>query len=167
MARQRGLIGKDLQGPIRPDMRHVASSGTLRGATYRYYLLLMMMLMMTVSYADKNIFAVVLEPIKREFGLSDTQAGLLAGLAFSAGYGISSIPLSMLADRWGQRYVLAPCLILWSGMMAVCGYAHSYGQLLVGRLGVGVGEGSAGPTATAIVCEVFAVKRRVLIVSLL
>ncbi len=100
--------------------------------------------MFALNFMDRQILAVLAEPIRRDLGLSDTQLGLLYGLAFAVFYSILGIPLGRLADRFDRARILTVSVALFSLMTALCGVAASYWQLLLARIGVGVGE--AGPT---------------------
>lgn len=122
--------------------------------------LLLLALANAFNLADRVLIGVVQEPIKREFGLTDLQLGLLGGPAFAILYSLLSIPIARLADRTNRITILSVALALWSGLTALCGLAGGYLQLLVMRAGVSVGE--AGGTAPAIsyLSDVFTAERR-------
>ena len=92
------------------------------------------------SYMDRQILAILLEDIKADLLLSDTQLGLLSGLAFAIFYATLGIPVAALADRINRVNIISVALALWSGMTAMCGLAQNFTQLLLARIGVGVGE---------------------------
>jgi Major Facilitator Superfamily len=98
-----------------------------------------------VHVMDRNVLSMVLEPIRREFALSDGQLGLLSGLAFAIFYAIAGLPLGAAADRVNRRNMIFVCLTLWSAMTALSGMAGNFLQLLAARIGVGIGEAGGGP----------------------
>ena len=113
-----------------------------------------------MSYLDRMVLPTVSQPIKLEFGLSDTQIGLLNGLAFIVLYAFSGVPLSRLADRTSRTLVLAASLAFWSVATAACGLARSFGQLVLARACVGIGESACQPVGYAVVGEHFPPDRR-------
>ena len=84
----------------------------------------------TVNFIDRQILAILLQPIKEELSLSDTQLGLLSGTAFGLFYATLGVPIGRLADRYSRRGVMAICISVWSIMTALCGTAKSFGVLL-------------------------------------
>lgn len=125
-----------------------------------YYIVFVLYLVNVVLVVDKVIFSVLLEPIRAEFGLSDSQLGILAGTVYAVSMGLASIPLGMLADRVSRRNIIASCLMIWSGMTALCGMAANYVQLLIARCGVGMGEAGGGPASLSLISDLFSHKRR-------
>jgi predicted MFS family arabinose efflux permease len=113
-----------------------------------------------MSYTDRMLLPALLQPIKREFALSDTQLGLLGGFAFAIVYAVVGIPIARLADRRSRRTILACTLIVWSLMTATCGLARSFGQLALARIGVGVGEAGCVPTSLSLLSDYFPPQRR-------
>lgn len=122
--------------------------------------LFLLYLLNTMLVLDKIVFTVLLEPIKKEFHLSDLQLGLLAGSGYAVLFGIASIPFGILADRKNRRNLAAACLTFWSGMTALCGMATTFPLLLAARLGVGVGEAGGGPASLSIISDLFEHRRR-------
>ena len=112
------------------------------------------------SYMDRYILAILLEPIKADLHLSDTQLGLLSGLAFAIFYATLGLPVARLADKRNRRNIIAVALTLWSGMTAVCGLAGNFGQLLLARIGVGVGEAGSGPPSHSIIADLYPPEKR-------
>ncbi len=129
------------------------------------YTLFILMLAYSCNVMDRNILTMVLEPIRHEFALSDTQLGLLSGLSFAIFYAVAGLPLGAAADRVNRRNMIVVCLSLWSGMTAICGMAGSFVQLLVARIGVGIGEAGGGPPAMAMISDLFPAKRRATAIS--
>ncbi|MEE4210963.1 MAG: MFS transporter, partial [Parvularcula sp.] len=100
-----------------------------------------------LSVADRMILSVLFEPIKAEFGLSDTQLGLLGGLTFALFYATLGVPLAKYADRNDRRRLIAACLILFSAMTALSGLAAGFVMLVFFRIMVGVGEAGVNPAS--------------------
>jgi MFS family permease len=139
-----------LDGRTKP----AASSG------YRYYVLALLVLGNAVNFIDRTILSILLEPIKVELKLTDTQLGLLGGLAFAIFYATLGIPIASLADRWRRVNVLAISMVLWSAMTTVCGLATNFLALLLARIGVGVGEAGASPPSHSLISDYFSPERR-------
>lgn len=122
------------------------SRKTARREVSRTYVLVVLTLVSTFAYLDRYVMAAMAEPIKRDLGLSDTQLGLLTGLAFAMFYATFGIPIARLADRGDRVRIISGCITLWSAFTAACGLANSFLMLLLPRMGVGVGEaGSIAP----------------------
>lgn len=100
-----------------------------------------------LSFVDRQILSLMVEPIKQDLGLSDLQVGLLQGLAFAMLYAVVGIPIGMLADRISRRRIIAVGVLFWSACTALCGFAGSYAHLFMARMGVGLGEASLSPSA--------------------
>jgi predicted MFS family arabinose efflux permease len=113
-----------------------------------------------MSYTDRMLLPAMLQPIKREFLLSDTQLGLLSGFAFAIVYAVVGIPVARRADHRSRRAILACALTLWSLMTATCGLARSFGQLALARVGVGIGEAGCAPTSLSLLSDYFPPHRR-------
>lgn len=124
-----------------------ARFGQLRTPTgwYRHYCLGLIFIVLVIAYVDRGIFGVVLEAVKKEFGLSDLQLGLLTGPAFALFYAVMGIPLARWADMGNRRNVVALCLAIWSAMTALGGVAQNFMTLFLTRIGVGIGEAGAVP----------------------
>lgn len=122
---------------------------------YRYYVLLMLTLTSMLNIADRLIMSILLEDIKAEFTMTDTQLGLLAGLAFALFYATLGIPIARLADKANRKNILAASLLVWSGMTALCGAATGFVSLFLARLGVGVGEAGGSPPTYSIIADYF------------
>jgi predicted MFS family arabinose efflux permease len=124
------------------------------------YALTLLALASFMNYLDRMILPAVAQPIKLEFGLSDSRLGLLTGFAFVLLYAVSGVPLSRLADRTSRPLVLALSLAFWSLATAACGAARSFWQLLLARACVGIGESTCQPVGYAIVGDHYEPKRR-------
>lgn len=128
---------------------------------YSWYVVGVLTLTYAVSFVDRQIMALMIEPIRRDLGISDTQVSLLIGLAFAIFYVLLGVPIGRLADRFSRRAIIASGITIWCVMTAACGLARNYGQLFVFRLGVGVGEGSLGPAALSMISDYFPKRARV------
>ena len=103
---------------------------------------------------------ILIEPIKMEFGASDTQMGLLSGLAFALFYATLGIPVARLADRWSRRNVLAISMTTWSAVTALCATATGFWHLLLLRIGVGIGEAGGTPPSQSLLADYFPPEKR-------
>lgn len=115
-----------------------------------------------LNFVDRSIMNILADPISKELHLSDTQIGLMTGLAFTLLYSIVGLPLAGLIDRARTDRVrlLAVCLALWSSMTAVCGMATSYGTMLAARVGVGVGEAGCTPAGHSLISDIVPPEKR-------
>ncbi|MGH3627404.1 MAG: spinster family MFS transporter, partial [Sciscionella sp.] len=120
----------------------------------------MLFLGYVVNAMDRGVLSILLEPIKLTFHASDTELGLLGGLAFALFYSTLGIPIAMLADRTSRRNVLAACVALWSVMTALCGMATTFLALLLARTGTGVGEAGGSPPSHALIADYFPISKR-------
>lgn len=131
------------------------------------WLVLAMLLMLNVLLTlDKTIFLILLEPIKKEFALSDLALGALSGTAFALCMGLAGLPLGALVDRGNRRNIASACLGVWSAMTMICGAAMNYWQLLLARMMVGVGEAGGAPAALSIIADIFERGRRATAMSI-
>ena len=129
-------------------------------AAMRYYCLVVLMLVTAVSMLDRQIMSILVEPIRKDLGLDDTQMGLLSGVAFALVYATLCLPAARLADRWSRRRMIAIALTVWSSMTMLCGAAANGVQLFMTRFGVGAGEAGGGPAVTALVSDMFPMRQR-------
>jgi predicted MFS family arabinose efflux permease len=133
---------------------------------HAYYVLFMLFLVIATSLIDRNILGILLEDIKQDLQVSDTQIGLLTGPAFAVTNAIAGIPLARLADRVSRRAILAWGLAAWSVLTAIQGLTRSFPALLMTRIGVGIGEASTGPAAHSLISDYFPPDRRASAISL-
>jgi MFS family permease len=127
---------------------------------YRSYVLGVLVIVYTFNFIDRQIVGILAVPIKSELHLSDSQLGLMGGLAFALFYTFLGIPIARLADRVSRTGIMTAALALWSLMTAVCGLTHSFSQLFMARLGVGVGEAGGVAPAYSLICDYFPPKER-------
>lgn len=118
------------------------------------------------SYMDRQILAILLEDIKADLLLTDTQLGLLSGFAFAIFYATLGIPVAALADRMNRVNIISIALALWSGMTAACGLANNFIQLLAARIGVGIGEAGSSPPSHSIIADLYPAEKRALALSI-
>lgn len=128
---------------------------------YGWYVVTVLTLTYAVSFVDRQIMALMIEPIRRDLGISDTQVSLLIGFAFALFYVMLGIPFGRIADRYSRRAIIASGIGVWCLMTAACGLARNYWQLFLFRLGVGVGEGALGPAALSMISDYFPKRTRV------
>lgn len=128
--------------------------------------LALLLLCYAVNFADRTIVNTIGEAIKDDLRLSDTQLGLLGGLAFALFYATMGIPIARLAERVSRVNIIAISVAFWSGMTALCAAAGSYTQLLLARMGVGVGEAGLSPAAQSLIADYYPPKKRSTAVSI-
>jgi MFS family permease len=126
----------------------------------------MLLLVYIFNFVDRQILAILAGPIQEELNLSDGQMGLLGGLAFALLYSTLGVPFAWLADRTSRSWVIAVSLVLWSGFTALCGFAHSFWQIFLARLGVGIGEAGGVAPSYALIGEYFPSHRRAFALSI-
>lgn len=126
-----------------------------KSSVYAWYVVLLCMLAYIFSFIDRQILALMIEPIKADLNLSDTQFSLLHGLAFSLFYAFMGLPLAYLADRFSRPKIIAVGIIFWSIATAFCGLSKNFIQLFISRMGVGVGEAALSPAAYSMFSDMF------------
>ena len=126
-----------------------------RGGFYPWYVVAVLTFAFTVAFIDRQILSLLVQPIRRDLGISDTQISLLAGFAFAVFYSILGVPIARLADRRSRRAIISIGVFLWSLMTAACGLAKSFAGLFAARVGVGVGEATLSPAAYSMIADYF------------
>jgi len=139
--------------------RNIINQGEVSNP-YRNYVLLMLTLVYVFNFIDRQLLVILQESIKKELHLSDTQLGLLSGFTFAIFYVTLGIPIARFADRSNRRNTVAVSLGLWSLMTACSGIARNFIQLLLARIGVGVGEAGGSPPAHAMISDYFPPEKR-------
>ena len=107
------------------------------------------------SMMDRQILVLLIDPIKTDLNITDTQVSLLTGLAFAVIYTVSGIPMGRIADLWVRKYLIIVGVTLWSALTVSSGFARNFLQLFLARMGVGLGEAALPPTAYSIVPDLF------------
>jgi MFS family permease len=107
----------------------------------------------TLSYVDRNVIGLLIDPIKTSLGLTDTQIGLMQGLSFSLFYVVAALPLARLADRGNRPRIIAACITAWSFMTMLCGAASQFWQMMLARIGVAAGEAGLPPAALTLMAD--------------
>lgn len=120
-----------------------------------WYAVVILVIAFIFSFVDRIIIAMLVEPLKHDLGLTDTQLGLLQGLAFAVFYAAVGLPIGRWADRYSRRAIIGWGIFLWSIMTAVCGLARSFWELFLARVGVGVGEAALSPAAYSMIADYF------------
>jgi len=133
---------------------------------YAWYVVTILFLAYTLSFVDRQIMSLLIEPIKQDLDISDTQISILHGFAFAIFYTILGIPLGRLADKKNRTLIISVGIFLWSFMTAACGLARTFWSLFVARIGVGVGEAALSPAAYSMISDYFQKEKRGLAISL-
>ncbi len=139
---------------VDPDTQPAAEGGTDEPQTgrrlgWRYVVILT--IAYTCAFADRQVLSLLVEPIKHDLGVTDTQLSLLLGFAFSFFYSAMNLPAGYLVDRFGRRGLIAGGVVIWSTMTMICGFSRNYLHLLVGRAGVGISEAVIAPASYSLV----------------
>ncbi len=127
---------------------------------YSWYVLGVLVVVYILNFIDRQILSILAVDIKRSLELTDGQLGFLGGAAFAVFYALFGVPLGRLADRWHRVRLLTIGLLLWSTMTALSGFARNYLSLSLARMGVGVGEATASPTAYSLISDYFPSRQR-------
>lgn len=127
---------------------------------YKWYAVGVLTAVYASSQVDRQIMAMLLEPIRLELNASDTQMGFLVGLTFAVFYATLGMPIAMLADRSNRRNIIVGAISIWSAMTVLCGYAGTFVQLALARIGVGVGEAGSTPPSHSIISDLFPPEQR-------
>jgi MFS family permease len=122
---------------------------------YAWYVVIFLTLAATVSIIDRQILALMIGPVKRDLGVSNTMMGLLGGFAFTSFYTLLTWPMARLADSRSRRNIIAAGIFFWSLATVSCGLAVRYWQLFIGRMGVGLGETTLYPSAVSMLSDYF------------
>jgi MFS family permease len=133
---------------------HAAAAAT-KASPYAWYALGILFLVYVLNFIDRQIITILAPGIKRDLGLDDADIGFLYGTAFAVFYALFGIPLGRLADSWHRVRLLTIGLALWSAMTALSGFARNGTQLGLARMGVGIGEATASPSAYSLISDLF------------
>ncbi|HMN52665.1 MAG TPA: MFS transporter [Sphingopyxis sp.] len=129
-------------------------------ALRRNVALAMLFVVGTINFVDRQLLAMLIEPIRADIALSDTQFGLLTGLAFALFYAGMGVPVAILADRWNRIRLIGIACILWSGFTAACGLVSNFWQLALMRFGVGAGEAGGTAPSVSVLADYYPPDRR-------
>lgn len=138
----------------------------VRVTWYAWYVTFILTACYTLSFLDNKVPFILVQLIKKDLSLTDTQMGILAGPAFSLTYAICTIPLSKLSDRLSRKYIIVSAVTIWSAFTASCGFAHSLGSFMFGRVGVAFGESALTPAAHSIIADYFPERQRAKVISI-
>ena len=133
---------------------------------YAWYVLALLSITYIFNFIDRQILAMLIEPIKQEFGVSDTAMGFLSGFAFVFFYTIVGIPIARWADRGSRKVIITLALTIWSGMTAACGLARNFVELALLRVLVGVGEAGGSPPSHSLIADYFSPQKRATALSI-
>ena len=136
------------------------NSSPNHSSNYKWFVLGILTLVYTFNFIDRQILVILQEPIKADLGLSDTQLGLLTGFSFAVVYVTAGIPIAWLADRSNRRNIVAASLGIFSVMTTLSGMVQNYTQLLLARLGVGLGEAGGSPPSHSMLSDYFPEEKR-------
>jgi len=140
--------------------REDQTDGSPTSKGYANYVLGVLFVVYIFNFVDRQVLSVFIGPIKEEFGASDTQMGLLVGFAFALLYTIAGIPIARWADKGNRRNIIALGLLVWSAMTVLSGFARSFMQLALARVGVGIGEAAGSPPAHSLIADYFTLDKR-------
>jgi MFS family permease len=143
--------------PVRPPSQPSNPSATSSG--FAWYTVIILTACYTLSFIDRQILGLLVGPIKKDFGASDTQIGLLTGLAFSLFYTFLGLPLGRIADTRNRRNLIGVSVLLWSFFTGCCSLARSFWSLIFTRIGVGFGEAGLSPAAYSLFADTFPKER--------
>ncbi len=152
-------VGEEVQAAAEAPVR------TLPSPVTRYYVLVILTLVAVVNTLDRQIMTIMVEPIRLELGLNDSQMGFLTGVAFALVYSTLCIPAARLADRWPRRWIITSAVAVWSVMTIACGFAQNAVQLFLARFGVGFGEAGGTSPAHALISDLFPRERRATVLA--
>jgi MFS family permease len=127
---------------------------------YAWYVLTVLVIVYMLNFIDRQILSILAEDIKRDLKLTDGDLGFLFGTAFGVFYSLFGIPIGRLADNWSRTRLLTIGLTIWSGMTALSGFSTNLLQLSAARIGVGVGEATASPSAYSLLSDYFPKRQR-------
>jgi len=127
---------------------------------YSWIVLFLLCAVYSFNWMDRYVLVILLEPIRKDLGLSDTAAGLLTGFVFSSVYALAGFPIARLADRGSRRTVIAIAVAAWSVMTTGAGFARGFFTLAIARMGVAVCEAGCSPPAHSLISDYFPPRRR-------
>jgi MFS family permease len=132
-----------------------SASETAPRLGYAWWVVIALTSIYTLSFVDRQILGLLVPSIKRDLGVSDTQIGLLQGLAFSLFYTLMGLPIGRIADRWNRRNLIVGGILVWSFFTTMSSVAKSFVLLFSTRIGVGIGEASLSPAGYSMLSDYF------------
>lgn len=135
------------------------SNGAFPPTATAWYMTAVLFLLYWLSLLDRLVISLLVDPIRRDLGISDFELSLLQGFAFGLFYAVCGLPLGWLVDRFSRRWVIFGGVTIWTLSTAFCGLAHSYWQLFLARIGVGAGEAALSPAAYSLMADSFPAHR--------
>lgn len=133
---------------------------------YAWYVVGVLMVVYIFSFMDRQILNLLIDPIKEDLNVTDTQMSYLGGLAFAVFYTFFGIPIGRMADSRNRKVIISVGLAMWSFFTVVCGMVNKYGWFAAARMGVGVGEATLSPSAYSLITDMFQPKRVALAISI-
>lgn len=143
-----------------PPIGSMSAPSDALSPSYVRYALWMLLIIYTLNFVDRQIVGILAGPIKADLGITDTQIGLLTGIAFAFFYTLLGIPIARYAERGNRATIIGTAVIVWSGFTALSGMAHNFTQLFLARIGVGVGEAGCTPPAHALISDYVSPEKR-------
>jgi MFS family permease len=128
--------------------------------SYAWIVVAILIATAVLSYTDRQVLSLLVDPIRGDLGISDTQISLLLGTAFAVVYGVAGIPLGFLADRTSRRNLIVAGVFVWSLGTISCGLSHTFGEIFASRIVVGLGEAALSPAAISLISDYFPPSRR-------
>lgn len=120
---------------------------------YRRYALWVLLIIYTLNFLDRQVVNILAEPIKRDLGLADWQLGMMTGLAFAIFYTVLGIPIARMAETKNRPFIIGASVAAWSAFTVLCGFTQNFWQLILARIGVGVGEAGCTPPAHSLITD--------------
>ncbi|WP_322021584.1 MULTISPECIES: MFS transporter [unclassified Burkholderia] len=140
---------------MKSETRYQAASAADEGSAAKWWVLFLLTLVYTVNIADRYVVSTLIEPIKHEFRLSDSEVGFMTGTAIALFYVTLSLPLGLLADRVNRKRMISVALAVWSGFTVLCGASSTALTFFLSRIGVGIGEAGCMPCAVSLLADKF------------
>jgi len=137
-----------------------ASNPAASSGRWPHYTLVLLSIVYVFNFIDRQILVILQESIKADMGLSDSQLGLMTGFTFAIFYVSAGIPIARWADRSNRRNIIAWAIAIWSGMTALSGLAQNFWQMLLARIGVGIGEAGGSPPAHSMISDIYPAHQR-------
>jgi len=152
--------------PTDPQTSAALEPSTAFSESYTRYALGLLVVVYVFNFIDRSILSILLESIKEEFDVSDAYLGLLSGPAFAILYSVVGLPIARWSDRGTRTTIISLAVLAWSGMTAVTGLASTFSQLMLARIGVGIGEAGCSPPAHSLISDYFPLSRRATALSI-